>query len=113
MRSYAPAVAEIICTTTTRTGFLLWLNSSGKDFGFDDTATVNDTGTLGSTTMTLNSIEPVSNAVVYTSKATENVMENTTIQCSDGGVLESINVTIKSMENNIHVHIVTATIIFF
>ena len=108
-------VADIKCTTTTGTGFLLWQNSSGKSFGFDDTATVGADGTLGSTTMTLNSIEPVSNAVVYTSTASENMMENTTKQCSDGDVLESINVTVKSMETaymcTFIVHVLLVTII--
>ena len=105
-------VADIKCTTTTGTGFLLWQNSSGKSFGFDDTATVGAGGTLGSTTMTLNSIEPVSNAVVYTSTATENMIENTTIHCSDGGVLQSIDVTVKSMETAYmhYVHNVLVTI---
>ena len=105
-------MADIICTTTTGTGFLLWQNSSGKDFGFDDTDTVGAGGTLGFTTLILNSIEPVSNAVVYTSTASENIMENTTKQCSDGGVLQSINVTIKSMETAYmhYVHNVLVTI---
>ena len=92
-------MTELICTTTTGTGFLLWRNSSGKSIGFDDAATVDATGTLGSTTMTLDSIEAVSSAVVYTSTATENnMMENTTIQCSDGDVPQSINLFIKSMK---------------
>ena len=95
------SVAEIICTTTTRTGFLLWQNSSGKSFNFGGTATVGANGTLGTTTMTLNRIETVSDAVVYTSTASENMIENTTKQCSDGDVPESINVTVKSMENSI------------
>ena len=91
-------VAEIICTTTTGHGFLLWQNSSGAGFIFDAAATVGATGTLGSMTMTLNSIEFVSNAVVYTSTASEDMIENTTKQCSDGGVPQSIDVTVKSME---------------
>ena len=98
-------VAEVVCTGT---GFLLWQNSSGKRISFDDTATVGAGGTLGSTRMTLNSIEPVSNAVVYTSTATvNNIMENTTIWCSDGGALQSINVNVKSRKNSIHLNIVS------
>ena len=93
-------MAEIGCTTTTGTGFLLWRNSSGVSIRFDDAATVGATGTLGSTVTTLNSIEPVSNAVVYTSTATENNMiESTTIQCSDGDVPQNIDLDVKSMKN--------------
>ena len=96
------APTSITCTTTTADGFLSWRNSSGVGFTFGDTVSVGATGTLGSTTMTLNSVEAVSNAVVYTSTASENMMENTTIQCSDGDVPQSIDVTVKSMENSIH-----------
>ena len=91
---------EVVCTTTTGTGFLLWQNSSGEGFGFDDTDTVGDSGTLGSTRMTLNSIDDVSNAMVYTSTAMlTNMMENTTIQCSDGGVLRIITVKQHTFEH--------------
>ena len=95
----APAI-NITCTTTTADGFLSWRNSSGVGFNFDDAVSVGASGRLGSTIMTLNSVEAVSNAVVYTSTASENMRENTTIQCSDGDVPQSINITVKSMENS-------------
>ena len=92
-------MATITCTTTTGKGFLSWRNSKGMSFSFDNTASAGDNGTLGSTIMTLNNIEPVSNAVVYTATATVNNMtENTTIQCSDGDVTQSINLYVKSMK---------------
>ena len=89
--------ANISCTTTTSNGFLLWRNSSGLAFHFDNTAIIGASGTLGSTRMKLNNIEIVSNATVYTSTASENIIQNTTIQCSDGETPQSIDITLKSM----------------
>ena len=98
-------MATITCTTTTggeitKGGFLSWRNSLGMSFSFNNAANASANGILGSTTMTrLDSVEPVSNAVVYTSTATvKNMMENTTIQCSDGDVPQSINLYVKSMK---------------
>ena len=93
--SVTPAI--ISCTTTTSNGFLLWRNSSGLVFSFDDTAIIGANGTLGSTRMTLTNIKTVSNAMVYTSTASENMIQNTTIQCSDGEAPQSIDITLKSM----------------
>ena len=92
------APTNITCTTTTAEGFLIWRNSSGAGFSFRESTSVSvgTTGTLGSTIMTLDNIEHVSNAVVYTSTASENMIEDTTIQCSDGGAPQSIDITVKS-----------------
>ena len=85
------------CTTTTDAGFLLWRKHSLAAFFFGDAASVGDIGTVGSTTLTLNSIETVSNAaVVYTSTASEIITEETNITCSDGDVPQSIDIHIKS-----------------
>ena len=90
----------ITCTTTTGTGFLSWRNSQEISFIFDKkTASVGASGTLGSMTMTLNSIESVSNAMVYTSTATVyDMTKDTTIQCSDGHLPQSIHLYVKSMK---------------
>ena len=84
------------CTTTTDSGFLIWRNHSKTGFFFDDASSVNATGTLGSITITLNSIDTVSNAVVYTSTASEIITEETSITCSDGDVPQSIDIHTKS-----------------
>ena len=92
--------ASVKCTTTTKNGFLSWGNDQGMSFAFDNTTSVGTNKALGSTKMTLNSVDPVSNAVVYTSIATENnILENKTIQCSDGEASESIDIYIKSKEH--------------
>ena len=95
----AMAPTNITCTTTTPDGFLTWRNASGAGFAFGDSNSViiGTTGILGSTIMTLISIEHVSNAVVYTSTASKNMTQDTTILCSDGGPPQSINITVKSM----------------
>ena len=85
------------CTTTTSDGFLVWRNSSGSSFLFDDAASVNDTGTLGSMTMILDSIDDsVGNASVYTSTASDIIMEETNFICSDGDVPERIDISANS-----------------
>ena len=101
-RVAAMAPTNITCTTTTPYGFLAWRNSNGAGFVFGESTSVSvgTTGTLGSTIMTLNNIEHVSNAVVYTSTASENMIEDTTIQCSDGGPPQSIDITVKSTYDN-------------
>ena len=70
---------------------------------FDSVNTTGDTGTLGNTTLTLNSIVMLpgqsgtcTSAVVYTSTASEKIKKNTGITCSDGNALESIDITTKS-----------------
>ena len=85
------------CITTTSSGFMIWrIRSKVGSLIFDETASVGATGTLGSTTFTLNSIETVSNAVVYTTTASGNITEETNITCSDGDVPQSIDIYIKS-----------------
>ena len=85
------------CTTTTAAGFLLWrIGSEGDPSFFGETASVGATETLGSTTFTLNHIESVADALVYTSTATENITEETNITCSDGDLPQSIDIQIKS-----------------
>ena len=92
--------ASVKCTTTTKDGFLSWRNDQETSFAFDNTTSVGTNKALGSTKMTLNSVDPVSNAVVYTSMAAEiNILENKTIQCSDGEESESIDIYIKSKEH--------------
>ena len=99
--------AGIRCTTTTADGFLLWRNSngSGKGQSFSNNAHVNASRTLGSVRMILNKIQYIIrgtnnsniNAVIYTSTAyKDNIMENTTIWCSDGEATENIVIHVKS-----------------
>ena len=84
------------CTTTTITGFLLWRNASTSSFSFVDTSSVGDTGTLGSMTMILDSKDPVGNVFVYTSTASDIIMEETKFTCSDGQNPEKIDISANS-----------------
>ena len=84
------------CTTTTNNGYLLWRNRSGSGFRFDDFSSVNTTGTLGSMKMILDRIEPVGSAFVYTSTATDIVMEEMNFTCSDGEDTERIDISANS-----------------
>ena len=81
------------CTTTTNNGFLLWRNGSNSSFSFGETAPVNDAGTLGSMIIILDSKDRVGNSSVYTSTASDIIMEETNFTCSDGEVLETIDIS--------------------
>ena len=63
---------------------------------FLDIATVGDTGTLGSMTMILDSKDPVGTAFVYTSTASDIIMEETTFTCSDGEDEDTIDISANS-----------------
>ena len=84
------------CTTTTSTGFLLWRNGSGSSISFAENATVGTTDRLGSMEMILDSKDPVGNTFVYTSTASDIIMEETNFTCSDGEDSERIDISANS-----------------
>ena len=88
--------AFIVCTTTTSKGFLMWQNGRGDSFCFNGVASVNDNDTLGSTTLTLNSIKNVSSARVYISTASDKILEKSFFACSDGDKQPNITIITKS-----------------
>ena len=89
----------IQCTTTTSEGYLLWRNSSGSSFSFDYASSVNDTATLGSMRMILDSIDTVGNASVYTSTASDIIMAENIFTCSDGKDPKTIDISGNSKLN--------------
>ena len=84
------------CTTTTATGFLLWRNGSNSSISFTDTASVDDSKTLGSMTTILDRKDLVGNAFVYISTAKDIIMEETNFTCSDGKDPKRIDISANS-----------------
>ena len=84
------------CTTTTPAGVIRWQISNGQVF-FDSNDNVGTTKQLGNITLNLTSIEMVSEKRVYTSTATlSNILQDTSIMCSDENKTSSRTVRITS-----------------
>ena len=86
----------LTCTTESGSGYLGWINSSGQTFMFRPNAMVGNTGILGDFSLNLTHKENISGALIYISTATLNsVVEETTINCTDGDTFNSTTVQIR------------------
>ena len=92
-------IAIFKCSTTTVNGRLQWNINSVQMFSIDDSAIVGQNLTTNGNTFVFTEAGTVPGVNVYTSTAELNsTTPNVTVECSDGGIPESLPLNIDNGE---------------